>query len=199
MRGSGSNQSGTSLAELLTGMLFLSIVSAMSYSFARTAFLMAQLQESKGELQEVAVATLDLLVRDVRMAGFSAIGAPLVGLRVAGPDRIEVASDLNGDGDLADENELMAYSYDATNRQLMRATGGTSPQPVARNVSGIQFAFFDAAGAELTPAAAGLSAAQCDRVRRVDVQLSVELPQPDPLTNRTLRSTVTTSLQLRNR
>lgn len=194
----GSNQSGTSLAELLTSMLFLSIVSAMSYSFARAALMSAQLQEAKGEAQEVALSALDLLVRDVRMAGFSAAAVPLVGLRAAGPEHLEVASDLNGDGDVADTNELMAYSYEADTHQLMRATGGGSPQPLARNVSGVRFGFFDGSGAEIVPPAGGLSAEECGRVGRVDVHLSVELPNPDPLSSRPLTSTVTTSVQLRN-
>ena len=198
-RTEGSDQCGASLAELLTGMLFLSIVSAISYSFTRAAIMSAQLQEAKGETQEVALAALDLLARDVRMAGFSGAAAPLVGLRAAGPARIEVACDLNGDGDVADTTELIGYSYDVQGRQLMRATGGTSPQPVARNVSDVRFGFRDADGAEIVPLADGLSAEQCGRVRRVDVQLSVALGNPEPLATRALVSTAVTSVQLRNR
>jgi hypothetical protein len=192
------NQAGASLAELLTVLLLLSIVSAMAYSFARAALQTAQLQEAKGELQEVALATIDLLARDVRMAGFSAAAAPLVGLRAAGRARIEVASDLNGNGDVADSNELIAYSYDAQDHQLMRATGGTSPQPVARNVADVWFGFVDAGGAEIGPLGSGLSAEQRERVRRVDVQLALALPHPDPLVGRVLTATVSTSVQLRN-
>ncbi len=204
-RTEGRDQRGTSLTELLTGMLFLSVVSAISYSFARAAFMNAQLLEAKGETHEVVLAAIDLLARDVRMAGFSAAAAPLVGLRAAGPVRIEVACDLNGDGDVADANELIEYSYDAQGLQLMRATGGASPQPVARNVSEVRFSFFDAAGAEIGPLAAGLSAEQCARVCRIDAQLSVTLVNPvmlgnpDPLANHALVSTATTSVQLRNR
>src|SRR5262245_17931318 len=124
------SEHGTSLAELLTSMLLLSTVSAISYSFARAAFVNARAQEAKSEAEEVAFATLDMLARDVRLAGFSAAAAPFQGLRVAAAERIEVACDLNGDGDVADSNELLAYSYDGSGRRLMRATGGTSPQPV---------------------------------------------------------------------
>ena len=198
MNGLRVQQCGASLTELLTGMLFLSIVSAISYSFARAALVSAQLQEAKGETQEVTLAAVDGLARDVRMAGFSAAAAPLVGLRAAGRERIDVACDLNGDGDVADGNEQIAYSYDALGHQLMRATGGASPQPVARSVSSVRFAFFDADGAEIVALEGDLSAEQCARVRRVDVSLSVELPNPDPLADRMLASTVTTSVQLRN-
>lgn len=193
-----SSHCGASLMELLTSMLFLSLVSALSYSFARAALMSARVQEAKSEVQEVTALAVDVLVRDVRMAGFSGAAVPLVGLRAAGRERIEVASDLNGDGDLADSNELIAYSYDAPGRQLMRATGGTSPQPLVRNVSGLTFGFFDANGTEILPLADSLTAEQRGRVRRVDVQLSAELPNPEPLANRPLTSMVTASLQLRN-
>jgi len=195
----GAHQRGAGLAELLTSLLFLSIVAAISYSFVRAAFMSAQRQAVKGEVQEVAVAALDLLGRDVRMAGFSAAAAPLAGLRAGEPARLEVVCDVNGDGDLADSNERIAYSYDVLAHQLMRATGGTSAQPVARHVSHLRFGYLDANGTEILPAAGGLSPEQCARVRRVDVELTVELPHPDAPLDRMLTTTATTSIQLRNR
>lgn len=198
MNGVRSKQCGTSLVELLTSMLFVSILSAVSYGFARAALMSARVQEVKGEAQEVTALAVDMLIRDVRMAGFSAAAAPLVGLRAAGRERIEVASDLNGDGDLADSNELIAYSYDVYGHQLMRATGGTSPQPLVRNLSGLTFGFFDVSGLEVLPQGDSLTAEQCGRVRRVDVQLSAELPNPDPLADHPLTSVVVASVQLRN-
>jgi hypothetical protein len=190
---------GTSLAELLTSMLFLSLVSAISFSFARAALMSARVHEAKSEAQEVAFAALDMLARDVRLAGFSAAGTPLSGLRAAERGRIEIACDLNGDGDVADSNELIAYSYDAPGRRLMRATGGTSPQPLSQNVSAVRFAFFDDTGAEIASLTDGLADEPRGRVRRVDAQLSVDLPNPEPLAEHALSVTVSTSIQLRNR
>jgi hypothetical protein len=146
----------------------------------------------------MTVLALDMLVREVRRAGFSAAAAPLTGVRSAAAARIEVACDLNGDGDVADSNELIAYSYDPQTHQLMRATGGASPQPLVRNVVALHFAFFDADGIELVPSGEGLPAEHRRRIRRIDVQLSAELPNPDPLAGRPLASTVATSVQLRN-
>jgi len=195
----GADDRGASLAELLTSLLFLAIVSAISYTFVRAAFMSAQRQAAKGEAQEVTLATIDLLARDVRMAGFSAAAAPLAGLRAAGSEYVEVVCDLNGDGDVADSNEQIAYSYDAPARQLMRATGGSSPQPVARNVSSVRFGYVDGNGTSIGPLVGGLSPEQRARVRRVDVELTVELPNPEAAAGRALTSTATTSIQLRNR
>ena len=97
-------QCGTSVVELLASILLLSILSAMSYSFARAALLSARAQEAQTEVQEVAVLGIDILSRELRMAGFSAAGQPLVGVRHAEAERVEVVMDLNGDGDTADSN-----------------------------------------------------------------------------------------------
>ena len=195
-----SNQRGTSLAELLTATLFLSILMAMSYSFARAALMSAQVQEAKSEAQEATVMAVDVLTRELRMAGFSAAARPLAGLLAAEAQAVEVASDLNGDGHIDDPNEDIAYRYDAQQGLLMRATGGASPQPFVRGVArdGFQLSFFDTSGVEITSGAGGLSPADRRRVHRIDVRLLVELPNPDPHATRPLSSTVSCSVALRN-
>ena len=193
------SQSGSSLPELLTSTLFVSILTAMSYTFARAALMSARVQEVKSEAQEATVMALDVLARDLRAAGFSAVGAPITGVRAADPQRVEVAADLNGDGDTADSNELIAYSYDADKHQLMRATGNASPQPFVRNVpaGGVRFMFFDAQGREL-PASGGLGIEDRRRIHRTDAWLHVELPNPDPRVATLVTSTASTTVCLRN-
>jgi hypothetical protein len=196
-----ARQSGSSLIELLTSLVFLSILTGMTYSFARAALISARVQEVKSEAQEVTVMALDMLLRDVRMAGFSAAGQPFSGVGAAGPDHVAVAADLNGDGDTADSDELIAYSYDAPAHALMRATGGTSPQPFVYHVApdGVRFAFFDAQGHGLTAVGGELTPADRRRIHRIDVQLQVELPNPSPGNAAPLRSMVSGSACLRNR
>jgi len=134
---------GSSLVELLVSTLFLSILMAISYSFARAALMSARVQEVKSEAQEITVMATDVLVRELRMAGFSAAGQPLTAVLAAAPDRVDVATDLNGDGDTDDSNERVEYCYDAAKSQVMRATGGGSPQPLVPNVplDGLHFRF----------------------------------------------------------
>ena len=191
-------QRGSTLIELLTSTVFLSILMAMSYSFARATFLDARVQELQAEVQESSTMALDVLVREVRMAGFSARGDPLVGIRDAQTDRLDFVSDFNGDGDVSDTNEHIVYEYDDRRHQVTRATGGGSPQPFVRNVpdDGWQLRFFDAAGSSLVPGAAGLSSADREAIRRIDVALTLELPNPS--TGEPIRSLVEGSICLRN-
>ncbi len=195
-----TSERGTSLVELLTSLLFVSILSAMSYSFARAAFLNVRLQEAQSEVQEVTVMAIDVMTRELRMAGFSAAGTPVTAVRVAGPERVDVASDLNGDGDTADSNELIAYVFNPGKHQLQRATGGGSPQPFARNVSsdGVRFSFFDETGAEIPAVPSGMPPEDRARIRRIDVRLQVELPNPSALVAAPLTSVLSSTVYLRN-
>lgn len=193
-------QRGTSLVELLISTLFVAILMAMSYSFARAALTSARIQEAKTEAQEATVMALDVLARDLRTAGFSAAGNPLTAVRAAGAEQVKVVADLNGDGDTEDANEVIGYSYNDQKHQLMRATGDASPQPFVPNVppGGVRFAFFDAADSELSTAGRTLTTAERRRIHRIDVRIRVELPNPDPGRATPLASTVSTTVCLRN-
>ncbi len=195
-----SGERGNSLIDVLTSTLLLAILMALSYSFARAALISARVHEVKSEAQELAVMTLDVVTRELRMAGFSAAGRPLAAVTVAAAERVEVASDFNGDGDTEDANETIAYSYNARDREIMRATGGGSPQPLTRNVppQGLRFRYFDRNGHELVPGSDGLTPTDRSQVRRIDVLLHVELDNPDPHATTPLSATASTSVCLRN-
>lgn len=188
-----------SVIEVLAGTLCLSILLAMSYAFARSAFTSVRVQDAKADAQEGTLMAVDLLTRELRMAGYSATGAPITGVRGADPERVEVATDFDGDGDSDETNELVAFSYNAEKRQLVRSTGGASPQPFVRNVppGGLRFAFFDADGAEMLSPAGGMSLAERRRIHRIDVVLRTESPA-DPAGASPAVSIVSTSICLRN-
>jgi hypothetical protein len=187
------------VVELLTSMLFVAILMAMSYTFARGALISARVQETTSDAQEVIVMAMDLLTRDVRSAGFSAAGTPIAGVRLAAAEHVEVATDFDGNGDSDGPNELIAYSYNETKRQLMRATGGASPQPLLRNVppGGLRFTFFDTNGAEIVIPADAMPLASRRRIHRIDVVLRTELPA-GPAGAGPFLSTLSSSICLRN-
>jgi hypothetical protein len=190
---------GSSLVELMISTMFLTIVMAISYSFARAAFFSVRAQDAKSDAQEVMLMAVDLLTRELRLAGFSAAGRPVEAVRIAAPQSVAVAADFDGDGATADPNELIAYSYNEEKQQLVRATGGASPQPLVRNVppGGLRFTYFDAGGEDI-PADGGLALEQRRRIHRIDVVLQVESPNADAAHGEPLVSTVSASICLRN-
>jgi hypothetical protein len=190
---------GSSLVELMISTMFVTVLMAMSYTFARAVFLSVQTQDAKSDAQELLLMAMDLLTRDLRPAGFSASGQPLEAVRAATRERVEVAADFNGDGATDDPDELIAYSYSAEKHELMRATGGASPQPLVPNVpaGGLRFAFFDANGSEI-PSDGALAAGQRRRIHRIDVVLQTELSNADAAGREPPVSAVSTSICLRN-
>jgi Tfp pilus assembly protein PilW len=190
---------GSSLVELMISTLLLAILMAISYSFARAAFLSIRAQDAKSDAQEVMLMAVDLLTRELRLAGFSAAGGPLEAVRSAARERVEVAADFDGDGATDGPNELIAYSYNEEKRQLVRATGGASPQPLVRNVppGGLRFTFFDASGSEI-PSDCAMAADQRKRIHRIDAVLQIESPNADAVGDAPSVSTVSTSICLRN-
>ncbi len=190
---------GSSLVELMISTMFLTILMAISYSFARAAFLSIRAQDAKSDAQEVMLMAVDLLTRELRLAGFSAAGGPLEAVRSAARERVEVAADFDGDGATDGPNELIAYSYNEEKRQLVRATGGASPQPLVRNVppGGLRFTFFDASGSEI-PGDCAMAADQRKRIHRIDAVLQIESPNADAVGDAPSVSTVSASVCLRN-
>jgi len=190
---------GTTLAEVLVAMLFVSILATMTVSFVRTALLSVRTLAVKSAVQEEVVMVVDLMRREVRMAGFGGSGRPVVGIRAARRDAVTVASDVTGDADTDDANELVAYAYDGSRAQLVRGTGGAAPQPFVSDVppDGVEIRYFAADGAELPPVTSP-DTTQSAAIRRVDVRVRVERPNPDPGAARPLRSVIRAAICRRN-
>jgi hypothetical protein len=191
--------SGMTVIELLVGLGVLSVLGAMLASFLHVSVVASRVLAARIDAQETASMTVDIVGRELRMAGFNAGGPPVPALRDAAADRVEVAADFNGDGDVDDMNETVAYSHNADRSLLMRATGGGSPQPWLRDVpaGGFRVTYRDADG-RILPVGVGLSAEQRDSIRRIDVELAVEVPHPTGQGSPPVRAAATTSVHLRN-
>ncbi len=191
---------GASLVELMVGIAFLGWFAVAMGQFSRAILRGTRVLEVASEAQEAARMGVQLIERDVRDAGYRPDGEPLSGVRRAEVGAIEIARDLDGDGDTDDANEVVGYRLDADRRMLLRNLGDAPPQPMLADLApdGLRFTYFDAAGAILAPGPAGLDDAARVRVRRVDVLLVVEIPHPDPSSRGPLRRTQTASIWLRN-
>ena len=109
-------------------------------------------QEQIVEMQQNARAAMDIMTREIRMAGYSPTGASIVGVHYHS-DKIHIRADITGDGDNNDPNEDIKYSYDAANLRIQRdAKAGI--QPFAENIQAFTFAYFDNNGNATTNSAA---------------------------------------------
>jgi hypothetical protein len=109
------------------------------------------------------------------MAGYDPTGAVFDGIPYSAT-QLEILADLNGDGETDgtasndDANEEIIYTYDSTNKQIDRNTGGGA-QPFAENIQSFTFQYYDIGGIATTTAAA---------IRQIEITVTARTGQPDP-------------------
>lgn len=191
---------GFSLVELLVGMTFLGLYGLVVHQFCSAMVRGVRVLEVASEAQEAARLGVQLIVADVREAGFSPGGPLPDGVRRAGRDAFAIARDLDGDGDVSDANERVSYQYAADRHALLRAQGDAPAQPLLSDLAddGLTFSYLAADGAPLPTSDGELDAAQRARIRRVAVRLAISIQHPDPAYSQPLRAEQNAVATLRN-
>lgn len=192
--------SGASLLELLVSLCILGLIAAGLHRLYCTASRSLATLTAASQAEDGARICIEVIQRDLRGAGFSPDGSLRDGILVAAATAIQIARDLNGDGDTQDANERVGYSLDKNGLRLMRRMGNAPPQPMLNDLAehGLMFTYFDGSGMPLHAAEDGLDPAARQRVRRVDIRLAVEVPAMIPGKAQRLRSEHTATVSLRN-
>jgi type IV pilus assembly protein PilW len=163
---------------MLIALAIGSLLLASIYNFYMGQKKAYAIQEQVSEMQQNARAGMELMVREIRMAGYNPTRAPGVGIIEAGPHAIRMTMDLNGDGDVTDENEDITYSlYDSGNDgdvDLGRKPAGGMNQPVAENIASLDFVYTLANDSTTT------TPANPSQIRMVRVSLTARTAKPDP-------------------
>ena len=181
-----NKQSGFTLVELLIAMTIgLIMLAALSSTFLMQRKIY-DVQEQIVEMVQTARAAMDMMSREIRMAGYydstvatmqrsDPAGADFVGIP-CNSSQLQIVADLNGDeetdGSTTDDdtNEDITYSYDAANFQIDRDTGGGG-QPFAENIQLFTFNYLNSAGSAATATA---------DIRQIKITIIVGRAKPDP-------------------
>jgi type IV pilus assembly protein PilW len=171
------SQHGFTLPELFIAMaigLIIAAAATSSFIVQRRSF---SLQEEVGEMVQSARAAMDVMSREIRMAGYDPTEAGFDGVTPnyatacgslqAGP---RLLADLNADGAPDDENEDITYCYDADALQIKRNTGGGN-QEFADNVQNVTFTYLDKDGNPTAVAA---------DVKTMQLAITTQTSKPDP-------------------
>jgi hypothetical protein len=189
-----------SLIELLVSLLILGLLAGGLHQFYLVMARSVALLTAASQAEEGARISIEIIERDLRSAGFSPGGVLGAGVLYAATDAVRIARDLNGDGDTADPNERVAYSFDEDGRRLMRRMGDAPAQPMLNDLAenGLAFAYMAEGGQELHAGDGGLLDNERESVRRVDIALAVELRHPGLQASEHIRARQTASVSLRN-
>ena len=210
LKGLGGRPGGLSLVELLVALgIGLAIVVAMYNVFTLQNKTFAH-QEQVVEMQQNVRAAMDMMSREVRMAGYDPCGLNtdadphnnFFGITVDGA-QLQIKADLNGRTPLgndcqapyrgidASSQENVIYAYDAANKKITRAIGAGA-QSFAENVAGFSFAYLDAGGNVTASSTA---------VRQIRLTITGRTAKPDPAyaANGSYRTyTLTSLIAMRN-
>lgn len=189
-------QAGFTLVELLIAMAIGMIVLSSILSFFVTQNHAYKLQEQIAEMQQNVRTGMDMMVREIRMAGYdpNKIADPAQRPRIflAGGSEIRFIMDLDESGTTAsaspsDRNENIAYDLytvggiQKLGRNSRFISQGSNRQPVVEHVEALIFRYFDDNGDQIVPPSGGLLDQNIlDLIREVEITLRGRTARPDP-------------------
>jgi type IV pilus assembly protein PilW len=156
------NNRGFTLVELMITVAISGIVIAAIYSAYISQQRTYLAQEQVAEMQQNIRAAIDMMTREIRMAGYDPTQSAGAGITTVTSSRFTFTQDINSDGNiptvppLGGETIIFGFSNandidnngvaDAGAAPLGRETGGGF-QPIAENIQAIEFRYLDATGA----------------------------------------------------
>lgn len=201
-------QRGFTLVELLVSMLLTFIVMGAIYSVFRVQTHTVKAQENRMEAQEYARAVLDLMVREIRNAGYFPVGACTTspantsGIVSADAQTFQFVYDANAANGCADADENITYAFDTANcstgfGNITRNGSPLTDCNVPTGTSNFSFTYYpiDSTTAYSTPVAAG----NLGSIQRVSISLTVQSKNTDAQFGGQLNATMTSNADLRNR
>jgi len=155
---------GMTIVELMVALFLASIATYGMYRTYTNTIAVYNLQEQLVEITQNMRLTLELMGRDLRMAGYDPSGSSGAGFVTVGSTTVTFSMDLNGNGVTSDSGEAVSYNFAGSALEK-------DSLPVLDNVDAVQFVYFDEDGAATAAAA---------NVRKVQVSLVVRSSLEDP-------------------
>ena len=183
---------GFTLIEVLMCIAILAIIFGTIYRTFDTFNRSYTSENVKAGVQQKSRLGIDLMARDIRLAGLDPLGSSAAGFNPANTNSnsIQFSADLNYDGDLDDPFEDIIY---ALNGNLLQQTSDLGSGPLTAtlldNVTALSFTYLDQAD-NLLPEPVAV-----DQIRTVLISLTLQRPAGR---KGTVSRTYTTRVRCRN-
>lgn len=176
----GPDRAGMTMVEMIVAMAIFAVITSVVIGFLTGSRQTYSATSDRAITQQSLRAVFSLMTREIRSAGCDPLEAGIEGITVADDLVLRCRMDLTGDGSTLGTapDEDITYTYVPALGELHRTTGGFS-QAILRNLTLVQFTYFDATGAALvnTP----LDPDDRARVRFVDITIDGELRNGEPV------------------
>lgn len=155
-----SKEHGFTLIEILITLVITGIISAALFTSFQSQQKSYVVQESVAAMQQNLRAGMDMMVREIRMAGYDPTREAGAGIVSATSNSINFTKDDGkgadaDDGDTSDSNENITYSLYTSTSDGIQKLGRKAPdqnQPVSENIDALEFYYTLADGSQtMTP------------------------------------------------
>lgn len=166
------NAAGFTLIELMVSMAISLVVLAAIAGTFTVQTRQNSAEEQIGQMQQNVRGALDLMIREIQMAGYKPAGGSFNGIETSTSTTLRIKLDLNSSGDETDEaTDDISYSFDSSTGLITRTLNNTgSSATVADNITAFSFTYLDGNGASTTTNTA---------VRRITIDITARTAKPD--------------------
>jgi prepilin-type N-terminal cleavage/methylation domain-containing protein len=162
-------EKGFTLVELLVALALGMIALAAFYSVFFIQQQRFDVEEQVVELQQNIRSGMDVMVMEIRMAGFDSSSANNFDGVTVNANQLEIRADLDGNGAIAGAEHVI-YAYDAGNLRITRNIGAGA-QPFMENIQAFAFQYLDADG---------VATANSVLVRQISISITGRTARRDP-------------------
>ena len=164
------NRVGMTLVEMMVALTIFGVTMAVVFTFLTNSRRNYSNVSERVEYQQSVRAVLSLVSRELRSAGCDPAGMNFNNFMVADAQVLRCRMDLDGDGliETVEPAEDVVYIYVPHLQEMVR-NSGFGPQTVLRNVTNLNFAYFDEVGNPLVPLP--LAGNDLNRIRFVEIDI----------------------------
>ena len=164
---------GFTLVEMMVSMAMSLVVLAAIAGTFTVQTRQNSAEEQIGQMQQNVRGALDLMIREIQMAGYKPAGGSFNGIETSTSTTLRIKLDLNSSGvETDDATDDISYSFDSSTGLITRTLNNTgSSATVADNITAFSFTYLDVNGASTTTNTA---------VRRVTINITARTEKPDP-------------------
>jgi type IV pilus assembly protein PilW len=169
------NDRGYTLVELMVAIAIGMIVMASVATTFTSQTRAYSAQEQINQMEQNARGALDIMSRELKMAGYKPNGGSVTGVVSYSSSSLTIQADLNADGAVStsgSDNEQIAYAYDSTNKKITRQVGTAAAATLAENISAFIFTYYQSSGTTL--------ATSTTDIRRIKIAITAKTEKPDP-------------------
>jgi len=172
---------GFTAVELLISLAIMSMTLGSVYSLYMSFIRTCTKESVKIKLQQNVRSSLDMMIRDIRLAGLDPEGTGEFGITEVTPQRIKFTADRDMDGELDTPNdddiidlsdlEYMEYEFDNSNgivRMSLYKPDGTTREmsdTLVENVTGLTFSYFTSND---------VTTSNLDDIRTVGIEMTIK-------------------------